>query len=125
MNRSAWDGMIEIEDTFVEKVYEQVARIPFGKISTYGKIGELAGYPGAAREVGVAMSRVPEKSDLPCHRVVNKNGTLAPGYAFGGKEKQRKLLLQEGITFREDGLIYIEKHMWPDESGGEQLSLFA
>lgn len=124
MNRSARDGMMEIDDAFVERVYEQVAQIPFGKITTYGKIGELAGYPDAAREVGVAMSRVPEKSDLPCHRVVNKNGTLAPSHAFGGKEKQRELLLREGITFREDGLIHVAKHMWPDDSGGEQLSLF-
>lgn len=124
MDRSAFEGMIEIDDTFMEKVYEQVARIPFGKISTYGKIGELAGYPNTAREVGVAMSRVPEKNGLPCHRVVNKNGTLAPSHAFGSKEKQKELLLGEGITFREDGLIRVEKHMWPDESGGEQLSLF-
>lgn len=124
MDRSAWDGMMEIDDTFIEKVYEQVAKIPYGKISTYGKIGELAGYPGAAREVGIAMSRIPEKSGLPAHRVVNKNGTLAPGHAFGGKEKQREMLLREGITFREDGLIHTEKHMWPDDSGGEQLSLF-
>lgn len=124
MDRKDFAGMIDIDDRFMEKVYAQVAGIPFGKVSTYGKIGELAGYPNTAREVGVAMSRVPEKSGLPCHRVVNKNGTLAPSHAFGSKEKQREMLLREGVTFREDGLIRMERHMWPDESGGEQLSLF-
>ncbi|MDL2213965.1 MGMT family protein [Clostridia bacterium OttesenSCG-928-O13] len=107
---------------FFERVYAQVAGIPAGKVCTYGKIAELAGYPKASREVGLAMSRVPSGTNLPCHRVVNKNGTLAPDYAFGGKEQQRKLLQKEGVAFHGDGSIDMQKHLWPDDSPVEQLS---
>lgn len=117
-------GMIEINEEFLQKVYAEAAKIPSGKVSTYGKLAELAGYQRASREVGIAMSRVPEGSNLPCHRVVNKNGTLAPGNIFGGQEKQKAMLAEEGVTFRVDGTINMERHMWPGEFVGEQMSLF-
>lgn len=116
--------MIEIDEIFLEKVYTEVAKIPSGKVSTYGKIAELAGYKGASREVGVAMSNAPGGRNLPCHRVVNKYGALAPDFAFGSQERQRELLMAEGITFSADGAINVEKHMWPAEAYWEQLSLF-
>lgn len=124
MAQTNWDSMIEIDQAFLEKVYAEVAKIPAGKVSTYGKIAELAGYPKASREVGIAMSRVPGESGLPCHRVVNKKGTLAPGYVFGSQERQRELLLVEGVTFLPDNSIDLEKHMWPECLKNEQLSLF-
>lgn len=124
MPEKKWAGLLEVDETFLERVYAEVARIPIGRVATYGKIAELAGYPKASREVGIAMSRVPKKSKLPCHRVVNKTGTLAPSYAFGSKENQRNLLLAEGIAFLEDGSIHMERYMWPDNPQGEQLSLF-
>lgn len=117
-------GMIEMDEVFHERVYEQVALIPSGKVCTYGKIGELAGYTRASREVGLAMSRVPEGTSLPCQRVVYKDGSLAPDYAFGGRDRQRKLLESEGITFNPDGCINMQKHMWPDDSPVRQLTLF-
>lgn len=124
MPRTNYSNMIEIDDLFTQRVYDEVAKIPAGHISTYGKIAELAGYERASREVGVVMSRVPGGMDLPCHRVVNKNGTLAPNFAFGGKEKQRAMLEAEGITFSPEGVICMGRHMWPKDSEVEQLSLF-
>ncbi len=118
------NSMIEMDDVFHERVYAQVARIPSGKVCTYGKIGELAGYTRASREVGLAMSRAPEGARLPCHRVVYKDGALAPDYAFGGRDRQRKLLENEGIAFNPDGCINMQKHMWPDDPPGRQLTLF-
>ncbi|QQO07801.1 MGMT family protein [Breznakiella homolactica] len=115
-------GLMEMDETFLLRVYDQVAGIPSGKVCTYGKIAELAGYPGASREVGSAMSRVKEGSGLPCHRVVNKKGTLAPDYAFGGQEAQRALLETEGVGFLPDGAIDIKKHLWPEEPGDGQLA---
>lgn len=85
-------GMVEMNETFFERVYEQVRGVPVGTVCTYGDIAELAGYPRASREVGYAMSRVLSEWNLPCHRIVNAQGTLAPSYAFGGKDKQRQLL---------------------------------
>lgn len=116
-------GMIEMDTQFYERVYAQVALIPFGKVCTYGKIAELAGYPKASREVGLAMSQVSKGMNLPCHRVVNKNGTLAPDYAFGSKEQQQKLLEDEGVTFYPNGNIDVQKHLWPNDCPMEQLTL--
>lgn len=112
---------IVVDQKFLQNVYEVVAQIPKGKVATYGQIGEKAGYPRSAREVGYAMSRAVADKPLPYHRVVNKQGTLSPDYAFGGKENQRKLLEEEGVTFYPDGLINMEKHIWSDF---EQLTLF-
>lgn len=118
-----WSNLMDVDNAFMEKVYAQVALIPVGRVCTYGKIAELIGLPRAAREVGIAMSRAKPVVGLPCHRVVNKNGTLAPEYAFGGQEEQRKLLVAEGVTFLPDGLINMPRHMWPEDPRGEQMSL--
>lgn len=100
-----------MNSTFV-KIYDIVSQIPVGKVATYGQIAVLAGLPRGARVVGWAMRAVPEDWKLPCHRVVNKLGSLAPEYAFGGQEIQRVLLEAEGITFKINGLINMEEHLW-------------
>ncbi len=112
---------VVIDKAFLDAVYEVVARIPRGKVATYVLVGEKAGYPRAAREVGHAMSHAPANRDLPYHRVVNKQGTLSPDYAFGGQDIQRRMLEEEGVTFHENGLINMERHLWSDY---EQLTLF-
>lgn len=97
---------------FYQKVYEIVAKIPKGKIATYGQIAAILGQPRSARIVGWAMKAAPEHLHLPCHRVVNRLGELAPDYAFGSSDVQRGLLLSEGITFDEEGRINVKKHLW-------------
>ena len=67
-------GLIEMDETFYERVYEQVRKVPSGSVSAYGTIAELAGYPRASREVGYAMSRAQRAWELPCHRIVNAKG---------------------------------------------------
>ena len=89
MGQAKGSGMIEMDEEFFERVYAQVRRVPAGSVCTYGTIAELAGYPKASREVGLAMSRVQSGWNLPCHRIVNAKGTLAPTYAFGGQRVQR------------------------------------
>jgi len=103
--------MSSSEKSFFKKVYEIVARIPEGKVATYGGIGKLLGYPRGAKVVGWAMRSAPEGLNLPCHRVVKATGELAPGYVFGDVEIQRAMLEAEGISFREDGTIDMEKHL--------------
>lgn len=119
-------GLVEMDDAFYERVYEQVRAVPYGTVCTYGDIAALAGYPKAAREVGYAMKRVQQAWNLPCHRIVNIKGTLAPTYAFGGKEKQRQLLEEEGVTFVDTETIDMDQHRWPSQPKEEpdQLSLF-
>ena len=82
---------------FESAVYEAVKRIPEGKVSTYGQIAKLAGYPGAARAVGNALHRNPDETNVPCHRVVNASGGLAKSFGFGGPYEQKRRLMAEGV----------------------------
>lgn len=97
---------------FFSRVYEIAARIPAGKVATYGQIASLLGQPRSARVVGWAMKAAPGHLNLPCHRVVNKLGVMSPDYVFGSSEIQRNLLISEGITFKPNGRIDLEKHLW-------------
>jgi methylated-DNA-protein-cysteine methyltransferase related protein len=84
---------------FNTRVYEVVRRIPKGKVATYGQVAALAGNPRNARFVGYALHSNPEPGVIPCHRVVFRDGSLAPGFAFGGPDRQRALLEDEGVSF--------------------------
>ncbi|MBT1172076.1 MGMT family protein [Bifidobacterium sp. MA2] len=85
--------------SFGERVYGVVRRIPRGRVATYGQVAALAGAPRAARFVGFALHANPEPGVIPCHRVVFRDGSMAPGFAFGGPERQRALLEAEGVVF--------------------------
>ena len=93
-----------------EKIYEVVKSIPEGRVATYGQVALLAGNPRWARVVGYALHVNPEPGIIPCHRVVNREGRVAPGFAFGGEGIQRELLESEGIVFETDGRINLEKY---------------
>lgn len=98
--------------TFFQEVYEIVAKIPRGKVATYGQIAALLGNPRSARTVGWAMWEAPPGLGLPCHRVVNRLGAMAPSHVFGGEGIQRAMLEEEGVTFKADGCVDLEKHLW-------------
>ena len=93
-----------------EKIYEVVKSIPKGKVATYGRVALLAGNPRWARVVGYALHTNPAPGIIPCHRVVNREGRVAPGFAFGGEGVQRQLLEAEGIVFESDGRIDLTKY---------------
>lgn len=61
--------------------------------------------------VGWALHQNPDPEDIPCHRVVRKDGSLASGYAFGGQEAQRKKLVAEGVEFSESR-VNLVKSLW-------------
>lgn len=90
---------------YKEKVYQLVRRIPKGKVTTYGAIGKKLHM--SPRTVGTALHLNPYEGEVPCHRVVNRDGRIAPGFAFGGIGAQRKLLEKEGVRFRDE--IHVEK----------------
>lgn len=101
---------------FFQKIYAIVAKIPSGSVATYGQIAAMAGSPRAARQVGYAMSKAPAERALPCHRVVNRKGELAPAHAFGEQWYQRLLLENEGVGFLPDGTIDLPRHLWTGET---------
>lgn len=89
--------------TFFEQVYDVVKKIPQGRVMTYGQVAEAIGTRDA-RRVGHAL-HANKSSVVPCHRVVNKDGRLAPGYAFGGPNEQRNRLLAEGVEFVDENHV--------------------
>ncbi len=99
--------------SFPKRIYDLVAQIPEGKVATYGQLAFMAGSPRAARIVGAAMYRAP--AGLPCHRVLYGDGRLCCDRAFGGKEIQRQMLEEEGVTFLPDGRVDLQNHLWAGE----------
>lgn len=97
---------------YFSQVYRIVSRIPAGRVATYGQIAFLLGNPRGARTVGWALHSNPYSGVVPCHRVVNKEGELSGGFAFGGWEEQRSLLEKEGVRFLLDGKVDLERHLW-------------
>jgi methylated-DNA-[protein]-cysteine S-methyltransferase len=75
---------------FTRLVLDQLARVPYGEVTTYGSLAARTGRPRAARAVGTIMNRNPIPIVLPCHRVVGSTGSLV-GYG-GGLERKRLLL---------------------------------
>ena len=81
---------------FQESVLRELARVPYGRTDSYGRLAARVGRPRAARAVGMVMNRNPIPIVLPCHRIVGANGALT-GYA-GGLHVKQALLTLEGVT---------------------------
>ena len=95
-----------------ERIYAVVARIPRGRVATYGQIALLAGLPRRARLVGHVLRVLPSGSDLPWHRVVNAQGKISPrGDLLGHEDLQAHLLEREGVRFT-GGAISLARYRW-------------
>ena len=81
-------------------VYDIVAQIPEGKVTTYGDIARALGHPGSSRGIGRILNRNPNPVTTPCHRVIKSDGKLG-GYVFG-TIKKKELLKKEGLCFNGD-----------------------
>ena len=79
---------------FNRRVLEELARVPYGEVVTYGELAARVEHPRAARAVGTVMNRNPLPIVLPCHRVVGASGSLT-GYG-GGLDRKEWLLRLEG-----------------------------
>lgn len=97
--------------SFYGKVYNIVSIIPKGKVTTYGAIAETIGMKSSSRLVGQALRSMPEGMDIPAQRVINHAGLLSGAHQFGGYERMRWLLEEEGVTFKRDG-VNMGKHFW-------------
>lgn len=109
------------EKNLKRKVEEIVHQIPVRRVMTYGQLAALAGSPRAARVVG-GIAHFGD-SELPWHRVVNKQGGLASGYP-GGRSAHKEHLEAEGIVVSEKQGMYsldIEKLIWWPEKDDEEL----
>ncbi len=91
-----------------EEVWQLVAQVPQGRVTTYGAIAKALGNPAAARPVGQILKRNPFPEKVPCHRVVRSDGSLG-GYQGNRPDKIRRkvlLLRSEGVK------VVIKKGDW-------------
>jgi methylated-DNA-protein-cysteine methyltransferase related protein len=90
------------------RVHAWVAKIPRGRVATYGQLSELV--DGRVSPVGVGWALRAGGPGLPWHRVVNAQGGLSTETEEPGR--QRALLSAEGVKFGPDGRIDLVRHQW-------------
>ena len=85
--------------TFQRKVWTEIAKIPWGKVITYQELAFKIGNPNCVRAVATACGKNPYILEIPCHRVVRKDGGLGGYSAKGGITRKKNLLEKEGHKF--------------------------
>ena len=101
--------------SFYDEVYDVVRGIPRGRVTTYGHVAALCGKPRAARTVGWALHALPENSDVPWQRVINRLGGISIAKIGLPPALQRALLRAEGVRFRRDGTVDLKRYGWRPE----------
>jgi methylated-DNA-protein-cysteine methyltransferase-like protein len=100
-------------------IYDVVARIPRGRVATYGQVARMAGLPGGARTVGWAMASIPEGGRVagrvvPWHRVLNAQGRISPrpSETSGRPDGQAARLRREGVRPEQSGRFSLDRYGW-------------
>lgn len=96
-----------LDDDLSYLIYSIIEEIPKGKVATYGQIAKLIGKPKCSRLVGRALKMSFRYGNFPCHRVVNHQGRISPGW-----DEQIDLLKNEGVTFKNNLCVDLKKHKW-------------
>jgi methylated-DNA-protein-cysteine methyltransferase-like protein len=105
-----------MDKDFRQQVWDLVRSVPPGRIVTYGQVAYILGVPRSARAVGTVLKYTPAEEKVPCQRVVNRWGRLAPIYGTGGMEQHKAELEAEGVEVRPDYTGDVEVYRWwPEE----------
>ena len=96
-----------MDEHLAYEILSVVEEIPEGCVASYGQIARLTGRDRNARLVGRVLGMAQYYGEYPCHRVVNHAGRLAPHFP-----EQRERLAAEGVTFRKNGCVDMQKHQW-------------
>ena len=100
-----------VAESSYDRIYSVVARIPRGRVATYGQVAKLAEVPKGARQVGYALAALRSGHRLPWHRVVNAGGAVSLRDP-GGAEEQRFRLEKEGVRFGVAGRVDLRVDRW-------------
>ena len=104
--------------TFNEQVYDIVARIPAGRVASFGQIAQMIGRPRCARFVGYASNNK-NSWHLPWHRVVFKDGSLCCGFAA----EQYRTLKAEGVKFTPEKTVIMSEYQWDPARDGVPMDI--
>ena len=91
---------------FQKIVWNSIANIPKGKIMTYQELATKIGRPKSFRAVASACGKNPYVPEIPCHRVVRKDGGLGGYSAKGGIARKKNMLQKEGHKFFKGKIIF-------------------
>ncbi len=103
------------KDNFFGQVYQVVRLIPIGRVTSYGLIAQYLGTKQSARMVGWAMNNAHTLTDVPAHRVVNRQGLLTGKMFFETPTRMQELLESEGINIKNDQVQDFETVCWNPE----------
>ena len=114
------------QDAYYAQVWDLVRQIPYGKVTTYGQIAKMLPPPQGVeieayaafgpRWVGGAMANCPD--DVPWQRVINSQGKISQR---PGAQRQKELLIAEGVFFNEKGRIDFKKYGWDGSDSGDDV----
>ncbi|MCH8546706.1 MAG: MGMT family protein [Cryomorphaceae bacterium] len=96
---------------FFARVYAVVHQIPHGRVTSYGAIAEYLGSKSSSRVVGYALNAA-AGTDVPAHRVVNRNGLLTGKHHFPGSTMMADLLKSEGVAIKNDQVVDFKSLFW-------------
>lgn len=104
-----------MSEEFKQAVFITLSRIPKGRVSTYGAVAKIAGYPGYGRHVGNVLKKLPQGSNLPWYRIINSQGKCSFPLNSESYNLQVKLLEEEGIVFL-NGKVSLKKFgIWQEK----------
>ncbi|HVF35864.1 MAG TPA: MGMT family protein [Candidatus Saccharimonadia bacterium] len=94
-----------------QRILSTVARVPRGRVASYGQVAAVAGLPGRARLVGWALRHAPEGASLPWHRILRADGRIAFPEGSDGYLRQSRLLARERVAV-ERGRVDLSRYGW-------------
>ncbi len=102
-----------LEDNYVQTIYDIVAHIPEGRVTTYGHIARAIGSTRASRVVGWTLNKShTQATHIPAHRVVNRVGILTGRHHFGTENEMQKRLEAEGISIKDHQVQNFDNLLW-------------
>lgn len=99
-------------DDINTRIWQVIALIPEGKVTTYGDVARQAGLPGGARRVGSALRNLPKDTKIPWHRVINAQGKISLPPESRSSYVQRERLESEGVFFGSNRAVNMREFRW-------------
>ena len=94
-----------------DRIFSVLKAIPYGQVSSYGKVAEYAQLPNGARLVGRTLGQLPKDTTLPWHRVLRSNGQIAFPKDSSAFQRQKQLLEDENVIVK-NGKVSLSKYSW-------------